>query len=74
MTSNLYHIFTTIKRLYMEIYMPKSGENDLDNYELCRDVYSHGYAVNVRCGHNGVPNNNESLILKRYLDLVKKSN
>ncbi len=54
--------------------MPKNCENEMDNYELCRDVYSHGYSVTVRCGHNGVPNNSESLILKRYLDSVKKVN
>lgn len=64
-----------MKDTYYDLNIKKQEnvkDDDTTNLELKRDTYNQGYYIQLRCGHNGLPNSVESKILKSLLDSINK--
>ena len=64
----LYKLFTVIKNWYFEINIKVNNDAQELIYEVKRDLTNDGQYLNIKCGHNGVPNGFECMMIKRFIE------
>ena len=64
----LYKSFTVIKNWYFEINIKINNDAQELIYEVKRDLTSDGQYLSIKCGHNGVPNGFEVMMIKRFIE------